>query len=294
MIELGPLARLASYLFLVSAMLGIGLEVTGRQILQALRDPGLVGRALVANVVLVPLLGLVLVRLVPMSPDVAAGLLILAAAPGAPFAVHFTARVKGGTAIAAALLFLFTLVSLLVTAPLAGLLVGSETPLQLPARRLVASAVLLLLVPLLAGFALQRWVGGLARAARRPVHLCAAVAFPVVMLLTMGMKSSATRTLGVPALVAILLLVAGGMLVGWLLGGPEPSTRLVLATSTSMRNAVVALLIALASFPDSDVDLAVLAFSALMVPPNLLLTAFHNRRLRRAGSAPVAPARLRR
>ena len=48
-----------------------------------------------------------------------------------------------------------------------------------------------------------------------------------------------------------------------------------------MRNAGVALLVALSSFPDSDVELAVLAFSALMVPPNLVFTIYQNRLARR-------------
>ena len=67
-------------------MLSIGLEVTGRQVVRALADVTLMGRALAANLICVPLLGLVLVWLFPMPPDAAAGVLILAAAPGAPFA----------------------------------------------------------------------------------------------------------------------------------------------------------------------------------------------------------------
>ena len=289
MIELSPLARLLTYVFLVSVMLSVGLEVTGRQILDALRNVRLMGRALLANLVLVPLLGLLLVRLVPMPPDVAAGVLILAAAPGAPFAVQFTSKVKDAVAFAATLLFVLTLVALVVTAPLAGFPLQVDTPLTLPVGRVALGVVLYLLLPLLAGFALQRWAAGLARALRKPVTLCAALSFPAVVLLTMGLKSAATRAIGVPPLVAMLLLVLGGMLIGWRLGGPEIGTRRVLATSTGMRNAMVALLVALTSFPDSDVDLAVLAFSALMVPPNLVFTIYQNLRARGRNAGPAAP-----
>jgi bile acid:Na+ symporter, BASS family len=278
--ELGPLAWLLAYVFLVSAMLSIGLEVSGRQVLGTLRDRSLMGRALVANLVVVPVLGLVLVRLFPMSPDVAAGLLILAAAPGAPFAVQFTGKAKGAVAFAAALLLALTVVALVVTPPLSGLLLGGETPLRLPAGRVARGALLYLVLPLLAGFALQRWAGPLGNALRKPVALCAALSFPALILLTMSVKSAATRAIGLPAVLALLLLVLGGMLAGWLLGGPETATRRVLATGTGMRNAVVALLIARTSFPGADVDLAVLAFSALMVPPNLVFTIYQGWRAR--------------
>lgn len=283
MIELSPLVWFLTYLFLVSAMLSIGLEVTGRQVLAALRNAGLVGRALVANLVIVPILGLVLVRVFPMQPDIATGILILAAAPGAPFAVQFTSKAKDAVAFAAALLLLLTVVALVVTAPLAGLLVGAD--LRFPAGRVLRAAAVYLLLPLLAGFALQRWAGSAARVLRKPVSLCAAVSFPAIVLLTMSMKSAATRAMGAPALAAMLLLVLGGMAVGWLLGGPETGTRRVLATSTGMRNAMVALLVALTSFPGSDVDVAVLAFSALMVPPNLVFTVYQNWQDRRRARA---------
>lgn len=280
MIELSLMVRVVSYLFLVSMMLSIALEVTGRQVLDVFRNWSLMGRALLANLVVVPLLGLVLVRLFPMSHDVAAGIVILAAAPGAPFAVQFTSKAKGAIAFAAALLFALTIVALFVTAPLAGLLLQADTPLRLPVGRVARGVVLYLLLPLLAGFALQRWAPAVAGVLRKPSTLVAAIAFPAVVVLTMGMKSAATRAIGTPAVIALLVLVLGGMVVGWLLGGPETATRRVLATSTGMRNAMVALLVALTSFPDSDVDLAVLAFSALMVPPNLIFTIYQNRRAR--------------
>lgn len=291
MIELSPLARLLAYVFVVSVMLSIGLEVTARQVGGALRDAGLMSRALVANLVLVPALALALVWLVPLPPDIAAGVLILAAAPGAPSALSFTSKVKDGLAFAAALAFVLTLVALAVTPALAGAMLGAGRALGLPAGRLAVHATVVLVLPVLAGFALQRWAGRLAGALRRPAALCAAVSFPAVVVATMGLKSAATRSIGAPGLLVILLLVLGGMLIGWLLGGPDPATRRVLATGTGMRNAMVAFLVALTSFPDSDVDVAVLACSALMVPPNMLFTVYQNVRARRRAAASLAAGR---
>jgi BASS family bile acid:Na+ symporter len=126
---------------------------------------------------------------------------------------------------------------------------------------------------------------------RRPVALLAAVAFPAAIVLTMATKSAATRAVGAPALVAMLLLVLGGMVIGWLLGGPARDTRRVLATSTGMRNIVVALLIALNSYRGTDVNVAILAFSALMVPPNLLFTFYQDRQARKRAAEASDPGR---
>ena len=58
-------------------------------------------------------------------------------------------------------------------------------------------------------------------------------------------------------------------------------TRRVLATTTSMRNAALGLAVALNSFSGRQVDVAIIAFSALMIPPNMLFTVYeivHERR----------------
>lgn len=281
MIDMPPSARVLSYVFLFSTMLMIGLEVTGRQIAEAFLRKGLMARALVANLVAVPLLGFFLVWFVPMLPDVGAGLLILAAAPGAPFALQFTSKAKDAIAFAAALLFTLTAVSLVATPPLAAALLRADTPLDLPVMRVVAGATVFLVIPLLLGFALRRRAPGVAAALQKPVTWIGALSFPAVILLTMSMKSEAMRKLTAPVIVSLLALVVGGMVIGWLLGGPDRGTRQVLATSTGMRNAMVALLVALTSFPGSDVPVTVLAFSALMVPPNLVFTIYQARRARR-------------
>jgi BASS family bile acid:Na+ symporter len=72
----------------------------------------------------------------------------------------------------------------------------------------------------------------------------------------------------------MLILILVSMLIGWVLGGPDKNDRRVLATGTSMRNAAICLLIAQKSFPDTGVDVVVIAFSALMVPPNMLFTLY--------------------
>jgi bile acid:Na+ symporter, BASS family len=48
-----------------------------------------------------------------------------------------------------------------------------------------------------------------------------------------------------------------------------------------MRNTSLCLAIALRSFPGAHVEFPVVAFSALMLPPNVLFTIFHMRKARK-------------
>jgi hypothetical protein len=90
---------------------------------------------------------------------------------------------------------------------------------------------------------------------------------------------------------AMLALVCGGTAIGWLLGGPDRATRRVLALGTGMRNTMVALLVVLASFPDTDIDLTVLATSAVGLAAATALTFYETLRARpRTPAGPEQPS----
>lgn len=86
----------------------------------------------------------------------------------------------------------------------------------------------------------------------------------------------------------MVLLVLGSMVIGWPLGGPRREYRRILATGTSMRNVGLCGVIAIKSFPHTRVDIALVAFSALMVTPNSLLLVYESYRARHSKVAVVA------
>jgi BASS family bile acid:Na+ symporter len=90
------------------------------------------------------------------------------------------------------------------------------------------------------------------------------------------------NTVGKEALLSMLIFIIISMAVGWFMGGPAKETRPLLATVTGMRHVALSLLIALNTFPNPAVQAPLLAFSALMVPPNMLLTAYMVIRSRKA------------
>jgi BASS family bile acid:Na+ symporter len=283
-IDLTISTRIFSIAFLVAAMLSVGLEVSGRQILASLRDARWMGRALLANLVLMPAFCLVLVSLAPLRHDLEAGLLLMAAAPGAPFSIQFTSKAKGAVPLAAALLLLFCAIALVLTPVLGGLLLLQGTSLDLPASRLAWRFALYLLAPLLVGLAVRRWEPDKAAVLSKPVSALAGLCFPFLLVLTLGLRSVRVLELGplevAGELGAMVALVVGGMAIGWLLGGPERSARRVLALGTGMRNTMVALLVAFASFPDTDIDLTVLATSAVGLALATALTFYETLRAR--------------
>jgi BASS family bile acid:Na+ symporter len=274
-------AVILTYLFLVSTMFSIGLAVTAGEILTTLRDYGLMARMLFANVILVPLIGLGLVAIFRLPTDIEAALLLLASAPGGIQTPQFTGKVKGHLGFAAALMFLLSIAALLITPLIAEAILPIETKLTLPYPHVIGAMALFMLAPLLAGFAFQRIAGSFARRFYKPVLLISNLSFVMTVILTMAIKKQALRTLDMKALAAMAILIVLSMVVGWWLGGPEKGARRIGAVATSMRNTGICLLIAVTGFPGRAVDTAVLAFMALMVPPNMLFTAYHSVRGKR-------------
>jgi BASS family bile acid:Na+ symporter len=288
---LEPLPKILTYIFLISTMLAIGLTVTWPEILTTLRDRRLMGRVLLANLFLVPLLGYLLILAFPLSSGPKLAFALLALAPGGLKAIQFTDKVKGNLAFAGAAFFILSLLSIVLTPLLAKILLPLETGLELPFLKIILFVLLCLLFPLLVGFEIRGRSGKVTDVLARIVLIVSNISFVATVLVTASVNRQAMGRIGVNALLALLLLVVLSMVIGWWLGGPERENRRVLAIATSMRNAGLCLIISMRAFPESDADVTVIAFMGLMVTPNMLFTVYHTIRERRRQKRAFPPAK---
>jgi bile acid:Na+ symporter, BASS family len=257
--------------FVVVAMLSIGLRVRGGELLNILRDRALFMRTLLANCLLIPALGFLLVHIFPLAPEARIGILLLAAIPGTPIALQFTRKAKTRLAFAAAMTFVLSVVSIAMT-PLA-MQVMPETAQrnQQPLVHLVTNVALYIALPLAVGVLVARRAPKLAPRLVVPLGLLASVVFVFIMWETRLVRRQAfdeIRGGGSIAAMALLLLIS--MLVGWLIGGPDPESRRVLATTTSMRSVIVVLYVARYCFPGTNVYMVPIVYLSMMIPTNMV------------------------
>lgn len=288
---LEPLPQFLTDIFLVSTMLAIGLTVTGAEILGVLRDRRLAGRVLLANLVLIPIVGYFLILIFPLSPGTKLALAILAMAPGGLTAIQFTDKVKGSLAFAAAVAFLLTIFSIVVTPILVEVILPLETGLDLPLKRIILFIILYLFIPLILGFGIRSRAEMAARVLGKTMLIVSNISFVATILLTSAVKKEAMGAVGKETVLAMLFFIILSMVIGWWMGGPERGNRRVLAIATSMRNAALGLLIAIRAFPESGADVGIIAFMGLMVPPNMLFTVYHSIRERRRQKRASPPAK---
>jgi BASS family bile acid:Na+ symporter len=269
MAEVPLYAKILSYLFVVVYMVSVAMESTQGEIRTMLKDTRRMGFALLANIVIVPILAFVLVSLLPLRPDIRIGVMMLAVSPGGLFALQFARIAKGDRVFAVALVIVLLVLAIFITPLLAHWFFGREGEGGL-FLRLVLLFLLLVAVPLILGRELQKRFSKIAPKVGRWLGLMSILIFIITAAMTGRFKTPSIKALGSDGIVVIIVLTIVCWIVGWLMGGPEIRNRKVLAISTAMRNFGVCIPIALHYFPGTEVMLPILAFSGISIPMNML------------------------
>ena len=223
--------------------------------------------SLLVNFVLMPLGALALASLLRLDEPLGVGLLLLGAAAGAPFLPKLAQLAKADLAFGVGLMVLLMVVTigyLPVVLPL--LLPGVSVN---PAK-IARSLFLLMLLPLAGALAVKAYFANVA-ARTKPLldRLSNLSLILLVVLITVGNINNVLAVFGTRGILAGLLFIAIGFAIGWLLGGPDTSTRRVLALGTAQRNIAAALVVGSQSFSDPQVVVmvvvvAIVSFLILM------------------------------
>ena len=147
--------RCAVVVFMIGTLGGVGLGLAVRDVGAPLKQASFVALSLFLCWIVCPVIAVLLLRLVPLEPGYATGLLLLSLAPCAPFAPAMTQIARGDQAYMAALVLL-TAASTVVMMPIAMplLVEGFSADAGAIARPLV----LFVLLPLFIGMAVRaRW-----------------------------------------------------------------------------------------------------------------------------------------
>lgn len=263
---------------------GIGLDSTPRDAVRLFRHPALLLRSVVAMYVLVPLAALALVKLLPLSPGVEAGLLVLAVSAGAPLLPRKLLGIGDG-----AYIFSLVVVSSVLAVILVPVWLEILVPLfpRLPHLAPERAAIVLgesFFLPLLGGMGVRwlfprfaTWAGG------RLVGLAGVfLAFAALALLAVNWHIVLeVQWQGVAAL-AVLILMA--LVIGHLVGGPKEEDRTALAVACATRHIGVAVVVA-TSLPGGRVAVVISVYIAISVAVTLPYTRWRRRVALQAGSA---------
>jgi BASS family bile acid:Na+ symporter len=266
---------------LVEMMAAIGLNVTFADLAGVLRDWRLIARAALANFVLVPAATVGLLVLFAPDPMVAAGFLILAVCPGAPYGPPFASIARGNVPVAVGLMVLLAASSAMLAPVLLGILLpllsGNET-LKVDAVQIVVTLLATQLVPLAVGMAIRHWRPALAERLRNPANRVSKVLNLAVIGLILFAQFDLLAAIRPRGLVGMLALLVASWAAGFLLGGTDADRRKTMTLTTSLRNVGVGLVIASGAFAGTAAVTATLAYGLFAILGSLFLALAWGRR----------------
>jgi len=271
-------AKILAFVFLVSLTFGVGLQANREHLKAILHDYGLLGRALLANVIIVPLLGVLLAKWLHLPGPVATGFLLMAIAPGIPFILVQVRKRGGSLGLAITLEILLPLISIATVPITAALVLPTRASAALPMGRFVVTLLFSQLLPLLAGIVVGALAPDSVARLLRPIKIVAVVTVLVlVVLLIPKFTASITAVYGSNGMWAGLCLVVLSLVVGWALGGPVREDRRVLAFGTALRNIGLCALIATSSFGTPLVAATVLTYFLIQFVTTTIVGVYFKR-----------------
>ena len=156
---LQPVLDIGVPALVILTMVAVGLGLTAGDFRRVLGMPGLVAAATLGQVVFLPLIALVLVRYLALSPSVEKGVLLVAACPAGSTANVYGHLARANVALSVSLTAVSSLAAL-VTMP--ALLIGFQSHLRegtsdyVPVPTIIGQLSLTLILPILTGMAVRR------------------------------------------------------------------------------------------------------------------------------------------
>jgi BASS family bile acid:Na+ symporter len=249
---------------LFEMMVAIGLGVTLSGLIGVCRDWRLVARATVANYVCFPAVAVGLLLALRADPLVAAGILIPAVCPGAPFGPPFTAMARGNVVVAVGLMTILAGSSAVVAPLLLRMLLpitSGDVEVGLDAGDLVGTLMIAQFIPLCIGLAVRYWRPDWAARLVKPAARVSTLLNLALLGVILTFQVDMLFTVRARGFAAMFVLVGAGLAFGWLLGGPCGGTRTATAIATAVRNVGVSLVIATKILPGTPAVTATTIFA---------------------------------
>jgi BASS family bile acid:Na+ symporter len=257
-----PLLLIFVKITIFSLMLAIGSNLCFEEMLSLWRKPALLLRALLAVVVLVPLVVIVLLKLFNLPPEVITGLALLAASPGAPLTTKRAQKAGGRFCYAASLQLTLAILAVCVTPVTLGIFFSLFQHLveKVTILEVARQVIMVQLLPVSIGLLLQKFTPKFAENIAQPLNFIADILLLLLVILAgiLGIPLF-FKVWGLP-MVVITIMIIVSLAIGHSLGDHNDDTQPILAISCIARNVGLALFIAILNDVQQQVIPTIIAY----------------------------------
>ena len=199
-------------LALAFIMFALGLGLTGSDFIRVLKQPRDFFVGAFSQIIVLPIIAFIIIKLWPVSPELAIGVMIIAAAPGGVTSNLLTSFAKGDVALSISLtaiislLCIFTVPFIILTS--VKFLGQSNITENISLLSMSRDMFLIVTVPVILGMLLKRFVSGFASKFEPLAKKISAVLFVVVLLgAIMAEKENITYYFAQAGLITLVLNV---------------------------------------------------------------------------------------
>jgi BASS family bile acid:Na+ symporter len=246
-------------------MFCMGVTMTPEDFRGVARRPWAVALGLVAHYVIMPGLGWAVAHLLHLSPQLAAGVILVGCAPSGTASNVVTYLARGDVALSVSVATVSTLLAPLVTPPLTLLLAGEYLPVD--AGSMVTDILKTVLLPVVAGLVVRLVAGRWIARALPVLPWLSALTIAVIVTVVVAGSAAAIKSAALLVFVAVVLHNGLGLALGYGAGRigrlGEPGSR-AMAFEVGMQNSGLA------------ASLATAHFSPLAALPAAVFSVWHN------------------
>ena len=173
-------------LALAFIMFALGLGLTGNDFLRVAKQPRDFFVGAFSQIILLPIIAFILVKIWPIAPELAIGVMIIAAAPGGVTSNLLTSFAKGDVALSVSLTAIISLLCV-ITIPFivltsVGLLADSSITQDISLIGMARDMFLIVTVPVILGLLFRRFASGIASTFEPIAKKISTVLFVLVLL----------------------------------------------------------------------------------------------------------------
>ena len=264
-------------LALAFIMFVLGLGLTGRDFLRVIKQPRDFFVGAFSQIILLPVVALILVKIWPIAPELAIGVMIIAAAPGGVTSNLLTSFAKGDVALSISLTAIISLLCV-ITIPFivltsVGLLSDTNIIQDISLLSMSRDMFLIVTVPVILGMLLRRFASGAAIKFEPIAKKISIVLFVLVLLGAITAERENVISYFAQAGPITLLLNVVMMLVAFYFAqllGSGVSQKKCISIECGLQNGTLAIFVATSIFGGGMYVIPAATYSLIMFATSLI------------------------
>jgi bile acid:Na+ symporter, BASS family len=266
---------------LASIMLGLGLSLKSDDFLRIFKYPKAVTIGLIGQLVILPVIALAIVKIIPMPPAIAVGLIVLALCPCGASSNMITYLAGGDVALAVTLTVFSSIITIftipLFTSLAVNSLLGKSAIVSLPIGITMGQIFLITVIPIALGMSIQNRFPEIARRLEKVINKLAVGFLVLIIILLVVKEGSRLPSLILQAGTGVMLLNILGMAAGFAISkmlNLDIAQQICVAIEVGIQNGTLAIAITAGILKDAEMAIPAAIYSLFMYLTGFAVIAY--------------------